>query len=82
MSVFAHSLGSVIMYDLLQESCRANNIRHANPVPQMVSQTLPVKMQGGEALLMPDGCSVTGEEVAMQIGMCLCVCVWGGGGGI
>ena len=47
MTIFAHSLGSVMTYDLLHESCRANNIRHGDPVPQMVGQSLPVEIQNG-----------------------------------
>ena len=45
MSVFAHSLGSVMTYDLLHETCLANGIRHADPVPLPVGQSLPVKIE-------------------------------------
>ena len=51
MSIFSHSLGSVITYDLLHESRVAKNIIHDDPVPRPpASQSSPVKVEscGGE----------------------------------
>ena len=50
MSVFAHSVGSVMVYDLLHDTCLANNIRHVNPVPLLVGQSLPVKIDVNEGV--------------------------------
>eukprot|EP00731_Ephydatia_muelleri_P019995 Em0012g820a len=56
VSIFAHSLGSVITYDLLHESCAANNIIHNNPVPRPVSQLSPVEVNGrGEPTCVDGG---------------------------
>ena len=66
MSVFAHSVGSVMIYDLLHDTCLANNIRHVNPVPLPVGRSLPVKIDINEGVKGDQytqfGTEKTGEE--------------------
>ena len=78
MSVLAHSLGSVIMYDLLHETCLANGIRHDDPISQQAGQIVPFGTEAADVKSTP----VCFNHVAMETGMftcmygtCTCCCV-------
>lgn len=69
VSIFAHSLGSVMTFDLLHETSLANRIIHDNPPPRL-PRPVSIDMGGGVKYVQnaQSGTEKTGEESLPVLG--------------